>query len=288
MKRRQALQTLGAAVLGWPLATQVAFAEQARSRKILFFSRSVLFEHPVVHREGDALSLAEKGFAHMAQQLDCEVECTKDGRVFEGDLAGYAAVVSYTCGSPADLMKPDSPDHSQPMSERGWKNLDAAVRGGKPFLAIHPGIWLLPEAAGADCLGHGSQQEARIRVVSPRFPGAEKLGDSFTMLEEWFSLMRFAQDLHVILVQDCAGMKKDDPADRRCYDRPPFPATWARMHGQGRVFYTSMGHREDVWSSEIFAQVVQGGLSWVLGRLDADITPNIDQVAPQASQFPNT
>jgi type 1 glutamine amidotransferase len=57
------------------------------------------------------------------------------------------------------------------------------------------------------------------------------------------------------------------------------------MHGQGRVFYTSLGHREDVWSSKIFEQILLGGLSWALGRLPADITPNLDQVAPQANEF---
>ena len=172
------------------------------------------------------MSLAEKALVEMAQRIDCTVDCTKDGRVFERDLDAYAAVVSYTCGKPEHLSKPieaDGQDGNQPLSETGWKNLDAAVRAGKPFVAIHPGIWLLPEAVGADCLGHGSQQVARINVVSPRFPGAEKLGESFTMLEEWFSLMRFAEDLHVVLVQDCAKMDKTAAADRRCYDRPPFP-----------------------------------------------------------------
>ncbi len=251
MKRRQALQALGTTIVGWPLAGQSGFAAEEDRRKILLFSRSVLFEHPVVHRQGDELSLAEKAFVGLAKRIGCEVECTKDGRVFDGNLDAFAAIVSYTCGRPADLMKPDSPDGSPPLSERGWKNLDETVRGGKAFVAIHPGVWLLPEAAGADCLGHGTQQEARIKVVSPQFPGAEKLGDSFSMVEEWFSLIRFAKDLHVILVQDCAGMNKEAPADRRCYDRPPFPATWARMHGKGRVFYTSLGHREDVWSNPI-------------------------------------
>jgi type 1 glutamine amidotransferase len=216
------------------------------------------------------------------------VDCTRDGRVFEGDLDGYAAVISYTCGKPEDLFKPikaDGQDDNRPFSEIGYKNLDAAVRGGKPFVAIHPGLWLLPAASGADCLGHGTQQVARIKVVSPRFPGAEKLEDSFSMLEEWFSLMRFARDLHVVLVQDCTGMDKQDPANRRCYDRPPFPCTWARMHGKGRVFYTSLGHREDVWSSKIFRQILLGGLSWALGRSQANITPNIDQVAPRANEF---
>jgi len=285
VKRRRVLQSLGAAVLGGPLAARCAAADAKRPRKLLFFSRSVLFEHSVVRREGQSPSLAEKRFSEMAGRVGLDAECTKDGTVFDGDLDQYAAVVSYTCGRPADLMKPAAKDGSPPLSERGWKKLDAAVREGKPFVAIHPGIWLLPEAAGADCLGHGTQQVARIRVASPRFPGAEKLGESFSMLEEWFSLIRFAKDLHVILVQDCAGMNKDKPADRRCYDRPPFPCTWARMHGKGRVFYTSLGHREDVWSSKIFEQIVLGGLSWALGRLEADVTPNLDQVAPQANEF---
>ena len=84
MKRRQMLQALGAAMLGWPLAARVGLAAEERPRKILFFSRSVLFEHPVVHREGDELSFAEKAFVNLARQIGCEVECTKDGRVFDG------------------------------------------------------------------------------------------------------------------------------------------------------------------------------------------------------------
>ncbi len=288
MQRRKVLQALGLTLLGRPLASSVGLAAEQRPQKILLFSRSVLFEHSVIRREGDELSLSEKAFTKLAGQIGCEVECSKDGQVFDGDLGAYAAIASYTCGRPEDLRKSASLDGSPPVSERGWENLDRAVRDGKPFVAVHPGIWLLPEAAGADCLGHGSQQEARIHVVSPDFPGAEKLARSFTMLEEWFSLVRFAEDLHVILVQDCSGMNKDAPADRRCYDRPPFPATWARMHGKGRVFYTSLGHREDVWSSKIFEQILLGGLSWALGRVEADITPNIDQVAPQANQFPVT
>jgi hypothetical protein len=284
MKRRQMLQSLGAALVAGPLAVRATAADQMPRRKILFFSRSVLFEHPVVHRQGTELSFAEKELVALAGQVGCDVECTKDGRVFERDLDPYAAIVSYSCGRPPELMKPKSLDNSPPLSEGGWKSLDRAVRAGKPLVGIHPGLWLLPEAFGADCLGHGSQQVGKTVVASPRFPGAAGLGESFSMKEEWFALDRFAKDLHVILVQDCAGMDKSDPADRRYYDRPPFPATWARMHGKGRVFYTSMGHREDVWTSKIFRQVLQGGLRWVIGDAAADISPNIQEVAPRAEE----
>lgn len=284
MKRRQALRGLAGGLLGWPLAACAVRADQPPCRTMLLFSRSALFEHPVIRRDGGDLSLAEKVFVELAHSLQCEAECTKDGRVFEQDLDRYAAIVSYSCGRPADLMKPEAKDHSPAMTQRGWENLRRAVQAGKPLVGIHPGLWLLPEAFGADCLGHGSQQVAKMVVASPQFPGMQGLGGSFSLLEEWFSLARFEKDLHVILVQDCAGMNKSQPADRRCYDRPPFPATWARMYGKGRVFYTSMGHREDVWTSKVFRQILQGGLRWALGDAAADLTANLDRVAPQANQ----
>jgi type 1 glutamine amidotransferase len=285
MKRRQLLKSLGAAMLGGRLAVA---AEQAPRRKILFFSRSVLFEHPVVRRQGTELSFAEKEFAAIAAQIGCDAQCTKDGGVFDRDLDAYAAVVTYSCGKPSDLMKQESLDNSPPLTERGWKNLDRAVQAGKPLVGVHPGIWLLGEAFGADFLGHGSQQVGRMVVVSPRFPGVAGLGESFSMMEEWFSLVRFAKDVHAVLVQDCSGMNKSAPLDRQCYDRPPYPATWARMHGKGRVFYTSMGHREDVWTSKPFRQVLQGGLRWALGDAAADIPPNAQEVAPRAEETPRT
>ncbi len=277
MLRRDALKSLGAMLAGLPVHTLAAETAGKPKPRILFVSRSVLFEHPVVKREGDQLSFAERTFVDLARRAGCDVDCTKDGRVFDIDLDRYALIASYTCGRPADLMRAESKDRSPALTEQGCKNLDRAVRAGKPLLGIHPGLWLVPEAFGADVIGHGSQQTAKMLVTSPKFPGAERLGASFTMFEEWFALVKFAKDLHVILVQDCAGMSKEKPADRRCYDRPPFPATWARRYGQGRVFYTSMGHREDVWTSSQFQQLIGGALAWLLGRVDADITPNVEK-----------
>jgi len=65
-------------------------------------------------------------------------------------------------------------------------------------------------------------------------------------------------------------------------ERPPFPATWVRKHEKGRVFYTSMGHREDVWENSIFQGLLLGGLSWAFGNVEADVTPNLEKVAPKA------
>ena len=70
------------------------------------------------------------------------------------------------------------------------------------------------------------------------------------------------------------------------YDRPPYPATWARMHQKGRVFYTSMGHREDVWTNPIFQTLVTGALRWTTGLVDTDVTPNLEKVTPEAMTLP--
>jgi uncharacterized protein len=72
----------------------------------------------------------------------------------------------------------------------------------------------------------------------------------------------------------------------KCYERPPYPASWIRNYGKGRVFYTSMGHREDVWTSPQFQNLVVGGILWAVGDAAADTTPNIESVAPNANSLP--
>ena len=69
------------------------------------------------------------------------------------------------------------------------------------------------------------------------------------------------------------------------YRRPDYPAAWVRMHGRGRVFYTSLGHCEDVWTNPYFQAIAQAGLGWVMGRFDFDITPNLGEAAPLANQL---
>ena len=137
---------------------------------------------------------------------------------------------------------------------------------------------------GGEFISHGPQQQSRQVIKSATFPGlAEAVkGEegSFTLNEEWYSLKNFADDLHVILAQDTQGMEGKD------YERPPFPSTWARLHGKGRVFYTSMGHREDVWSDPTFQQILLGGLSWAMGDVDADVQPNLEQATPGAKVMP--
>ena len=51
-----------------------------------------------------------------------------------------------------------------------------------------------------------------------------------------------------------------------------FAVAWIRQHGEGRVFYCSLGHREDIYWNPQVLQFYLDGLQYVLGDLDGDAT----------------
>jgi hypothetical protein len=53
------------------------------------------------------------------------------------------------------------------------------------------------------------------------------------------------------------------------------------------VFYTSFGHRDDVWTNPKVQEIMLGGIAWAMRNVKADVTPNIDKVAPKANQLKN-
>jgi len=305
MHRREMLTTSSAALLGlsafpfgWVSAAdgkttaegkratdgKTAAEGKKKVQKLLYFTRSVEFEHSVVAPGDDGRSHSDKILMELGKDAGFEVECTKDGRVFDGELDQYDGIVTYLCGNQFQPSIRNTP----PMTVQGRDRLLAAVDAGKPFVALHSACYWGRDAGaddpyirmvGGEFISHGEQQEGTMKVVSPGFPGAAGAGDSFRLMDEWYALKSFARDLHVVLVQDTAGMRGD------MYQRPLFPATWARMHGKGRVFFCSMGHREDVWTHSLFQKILLGGLAWALGNVDADVTPNIATVAPRAEQL---
>jgi uncharacterized protein len=282
MKRRELLLTAGAAVVGMSAFPFGWAAAAETKKKVLYFTRSAGFEHPPVIRKGDQLSASEKLLSQWGPEAGFEVVCSQDGAIFDGDLDQYDAFIFYTSG---DLTgKSKKPQAGEPMSPEGKKRLLAAIAAGKGFVGIHSatdtfrsaGIDPYIAMVGGEFVTHGAQQKAPMKIVDPKFPGMSGLGNEFSIHDEWYAQQKFPKDLHVILVQETAGMKGD------CYKRPPFPATWARMQGKGRVFYTSMGH-DHIWTDPTFRQVLLGGIAWALKDVDADVTPNLAQVAPGAN-----
>jgi type 1 glutamine amidotransferase len=261
---------------------RAAPAADEKPLKLLFYTKSSSYEHSVIAQKGDKLGFAQQILTDLARPKGFEIVCSKDGGLFAPDkISEFDGFVFYTQG---DLSVPGL-DKQPPMSVEGKQALLDAIDGGKGFVGMHcasdtfhskkgpDGKDIIDpylKMVGGEFIIHGAQQDSTLHIVDPKFPGAPD--KDFTIKEEWYSLKNFAPDLHVI------GMQQTESMKGKMYDRPPYPSTWAKMHGKGKVFYTSLAHREETWKNPVFTDLLMGGISWAMGKTTAEIAANLDSV----------
>lgn len=270
------------------------------AHKLLFFTKSSGFEHDVISWKKGQPSHSEKIFLELGAKHSWTFEFSKDGSKFSPEyLAGFDAVIFYTTG---DLTTPGT-DKQPPMTPAGKQALFDYVKSGKGFIGIHSASDTFHTAneskkgpdryvnhgkdadpyvcfLGGEFIIHGEQQKATCKVIDKKFPGFEEAGDSFTFQEEWYSLKDFRSDIHALTVIDAPAMKGS------MYDRPAYPNTWAREEGKGRVYYTALGHRDDVWTNPTFQNMLIGAIRWTTRDVDAAVPPNLKEAAPGAMTNP--
>lgn len=275
-------------------------APASPERKLLFFTKSSGYEHVVISWKDGQPSFAEKELLKLGTENNWKFEFSKDGSKFTpAYLAQFDALVFYTTGDLCDKGRDGNP----PMNAAGKQAIFDYVKAGKGFVGVHSASDTFhtdneadkgPERyvnhcekadpyvhfLGAEFIIHGKQQVAKNIVVDPKFPGFEKVGESFSFNEEWYSLKDFKDDIHVLTLIDSPAM------EGTMYQRPAYPNCWARAEGKGRVFYTAMGHREDVWTNPIFRNILVGGIRFATGDAVADISPNLKKVAPGSEKNP--
>lgn len=242
-----------------------------RMTRVLFFTKSQGFQHSVVTRadnNSDAkLAHAEQILVDIGKQNSFAVTATKDGRIFtKKSLEAFDLFVFYTTG---DLEK-EGTDGTPPMPAGGQNLLIEQVRAGKGFVGVHCGCdtfhtpdqgpdkgKIQPYIAmvGGEFRRHGSQQKSKVTAAVKNL-GGRTLHD-FELHEEWYQFKNEAADRTPILIQETASMQEKEYTAEK-----PYPNTWTRQEGKGRVFYTSLGHREDVWTNEIFQNVLLAGMTW--------------------------
>lgn len=170
-----------------------------------------------------------------------------------------------------------------------------AIKSGKGFVGTHsasdtfhgepgvidPYIWML----GGEFRIHHAQAGIECLVIDPKHPATTGLGDSFNLVQEEVYLMRNYDSarVHELLVLD------KHPNDKNVFGR--FPVAWCSKYGEGRVFYTSLGHREDIWDPEwkdnkgvrlnspqvalAYQKHLLGGIKWSLGLEPGDAKPQM-------------
>src|SRR6267143_3098058 len=303
--RREFLRTLTTAALA-ATAANLAFSHRsfsAQKKSLLVFTKSSGFEHEVVKRKDGKLSIAETVITDLGEKNGFDVNCSKDGRIFDSkDFHAHQAIFFFTTG---DLTESGT-DKNPPMSPAGKQALLTSIEQGLGFVGCHAAsdtFHTEPDAKDLSnrYIAHGAQsdpylrmlggefiihgrdprlQTANIIINDPSFPGLEGVQSTVSFTEEWYSLKDFATDMHVIATVDTSMLKNE------CYQRRPYPVTWARMNGKGRVFFIAMGDRPENWQNAFFLNLLAGGIRWSLGEAKADLSQNLLAAAPGYADIP--
>jgi uncharacterized protein len=132
--------------------------------------------------------------------------------------------------------------------------------------------------------GHGSQVPADLVAGDKSHPANAGIGEKWDLKQEEMYLIKNHDraKTHELWYLKHHPNKPDETGF--------FPVSWCREHGKGRVFYTSLGHREDLWSDDPamkgrmnsvetakqYQQHILGGIKWALGLVKGDAAPNPD------------
>lgn len=291
--------------IAWLIASlcphRAAAAGPAHTPKVLVFSKAASWEHNIVHRDGDELSYVEKAMAKLGAENGIEFAFSKDGTIFTpANLAKFEALFFYTSGDLTFQQRNGRGDNYPLMTLEGKHAFLDAIENGMGFIGcntanytfterVSPGeknddanAWRYTRMLGSGYMGHNEVQEGRFSYLDRRFPGMENVPADYRPVDQWYAFNKLMPDLHVIMALDARRLTGN------LYERESYPVAWARMQGKGRVFYTTMGHSPEIWKDRAFLQMLLGGISWAVKRVDADVTPDIATVTPHAGEIPQS
>ena len=127
-----------------------------------------------------------------------------------------------------------------------------------------------------------------LKIEDPNHPATRMLGSTWPLNEEFYEfghavwdaskptenisqvgrlhiLMPFARSrVHVLLSLDTDRM--DLTGLQGVVKGGDYPQSWTVDAGHGHTFYTTLGHRDDIWTTDpVFRAHVTGGIRWALG-----------------------
>ncbi len=158
------------------------------------------------------------------------------------------------------------------LSEQQKADFLDFVRSGKGFAGVHSAtdtFYQWPEYGrmiGAYFDSHPWNQIVSIRVEDPIHQATAHLGATFQIADEIYRFKDFSrQRVHILMSLDTSSVDLANPKIKR--NNGEFSLSWTRRYGQGRVFYSALGHRPEVWDDPRFQKHLFQGVLWTMGDL---------------------
>jgi uncharacterized protein len=225
---------------------------QDRPARILYFTHSAGYRHEVIPTSQEIL----KQIGEMPPRF--EVTATEDVAAFTAEnLRQYGAVMFFTTGE-------------LPMDNAQQRAFIDFVRNGGGFLGVHSAtdtFYRWPEYGkliGGYFDQHPWHQGVRVDVADRSDPLVTFIGPSMAISDEIYQIRDFdVGGSHVLLRLDPASVD----LTRENVHRHPYgwPLAWTRSFGNGRVFYTALGHEEGVWRDARFQTLLHNAVLWAIG-----------------------
>lgn len=284
---KEAMQ-VAAAVPQQPLAVP------ERPRRVLVYSATSGYRH-------SAIPIGQLALDTMGQQTGAYTAVISDDPVhFEPEaLAAFDAVVLLNAGNdffmPTDWKRKSLRDQFtdaqweslKQRQERLLGNLIAYVHGGGGLVGIHhtaggcPDHPAFGETLGATFWWHPwSAKQTTLLVVedsehaliSPVFEGLAEMEIQEELYE--FREEPFPRDRVRVLLRVDPNRSDPNPKWPRRRSDDDYPVAWVQAVGQGRVFYSSLGHNHDMYWNPLVLNHFLAGVQFAVGDLAADTTPS--------------
>jgi len=214
----------------------------------------------------------------------------QDGKLDKDKVNAAITAILAEKMNPAALKRLDGVIFANTTGDLPIPNKEAFldwIKSGKGFAGMHSasdtfhGYPPFIEMIGGEFKGHGAQVEVDAINQDKACSACRHLPERWKVFDEIYLFQNFDKaKVHGLLTLDKHPNEKT-PGD--------YPVAWIKDYGKGRVFYTSLGHREDIWdpnwkdgggnrknSPEIsrqYQQHILGGIRWVLGLEKGDATP---------------
>jgi len=194
-------------------------------------------------------------------------------------LKNYDAIIfaNTTGGKGADLPLPDKQAFLDWIKAgHGFVGMHSATDTFRGHTPLDPYV----EMIGGEFKSHGAQAVVDCINADAQHPACCDLGGTFHLKDEIYLLNGFERSK----VRDLLWLDKHPNSQAAGY----FPIAWCKYYGKGRVFYTSLGHREDVWDAQTpegfkrenppevalaYQKHILGGIKWALGLEKGEATP---------------